>query len=255
MVGKRDRILELTEYLESCGISVNIAKNKARGNKGFFKASGNNFRIDIAKGQSEDSIIRTLAHEFAHFVHYKNDKSLKNLDFIFEDSKIVLEELISATVKMIPKKTIKPLFDLKEAIKEEITDLKTRLETMEYNEELLVEKIKKTSLKHLLKYDRVKVLEGFGVKYYNVESLGNETDVDIYLKLLSKKRALKRLNSKMNRLNKYYNSPTELFARSFELYISDKMQLKSTAPTVYSCYEKLMESGKQKILINFVNKI
>jgi hypothetical protein len=69
--------LDLENYLKSCGIEVYVGKNNARGNKGYFKVKGADFRIDIAKGQSEDVILKTLAHEFAHFVHYYYDKSLK----------------------------------------------------------------------------------------------------------------------------------------------------------------------------------
>ena len=36
MADKRDRILELTKYIESLGVQVNLGKNKARGNKGIF---------------------------------------------------------------------------------------------------------------------------------------------------------------------------------------------------------------------------
>ena len=37
MVSTRNRILNLVDYIESTGIVVNIGKNKAQGNKGFFK--------------------------------------------------------------------------------------------------------------------------------------------------------------------------------------------------------------------------
>ena len=37
MASERNRILDVLNYVESCGIEVNIGKNKARGNKGFFE--------------------------------------------------------------------------------------------------------------------------------------------------------------------------------------------------------------------------
>ena len=41
MVSERNRIIRLKEYFESLGIEVNIGKNKARGNKGFFRGTNN----------------------------------------------------------------------------------------------------------------------------------------------------------------------------------------------------------------------
>ena len=49
MDSKRNRTLELISYIESQGVVVNIAKNKARGNKGFFLSKCGDYRIDIAK--------------------------------------------------------------------------------------------------------------------------------------------------------------------------------------------------------------
>ena len=128
MVSKRNRIVDLENYLKSCGIEVNVGKNKARGNKGYFKVKGADFRIDIAKGQSEDVILKTLAHEFAHFVHYYFDKSLKNLDFIFDkNNEEILPELLNITVDSIPKDSIEPLFNLKNDVKQEILSLTKQL--------------------------------------------------------------------------------------------------------------------------------
>ena len=82
MVSERNRIVNLVKYLESCGITINIAKNKARGHRGYFKAIGDGFRIDIARGLSEDAVLRTLAHEFAHYVHYNYDKTFFPEEFL-----------------------------------------------------------------------------------------------------------------------------------------------------------------------------
>ena len=127
MASERDRILRLTKYLETLGIQVNIGKNKAFGNKGIFRAVKNVYRIDIAKGQTNDVIIKTLTHEFAHFVHYQYDKSLSNLDFIFPNNDEILEELISITVQSIPKSTIQPLFDKKKLLNQEIMQYENQI--------------------------------------------------------------------------------------------------------------------------------
>jgi hypothetical protein len=85
MDNPRNRTKELINFIESCGILVNCAKNNARGHRGFFRTDGKQFRIDLSKKLDDELILKTLAHEFAHYIHYKYDKSLKNLDFIFSN--------------------------------------------------------------------------------------------------------------------------------------------------------------------------
>lgn len=185
MACERNRILETTQYLESLGIEVNIGKNKARGNKGFFKAYDKNFRIDIAKNQSEETVLKTLVHEFAHYVHYTYDKTLKSLDFIIDEDDELTEELIKLTVDSISKNSIAPIFKAKEEIKAEIA---------------------KSSLNI------------FKQKFLQKE--------------------LKRINSKISRLNRYYNSATELFARSMEAYILNREVFLKKAPNLAKHYNQ-----------------
>lgn len=255
MASERNRIVDLTNYLEACGIEVNIGKNKARGNKGYFKVRGDSFRIDVAKNQAEDSVINILAHEFAHFVHYEYDKTLKSLDFIFTDSDSLMEELLAVTVATIPKQTVEPLFKQAKLLKDDINVLKLKLNALNLDYEKLEKRIKKSPFKYLLKYDKVKVYEGFYLKSYSIEELIEETDVNLYLHLKSKQRNLRRLNSKISRLNKYYNEPTELFARAFELFISDRKLLLNTAPTVCKMLEEAISSNKISLLTDFVNNV
>ena len=258
MASERNRILNLIKYVESCGIEVNVGRNKARGNKGFFKAVNNCYRIDIAKELSEDAIVATLAHEFAHYVHFNHDKSLRSLDFVFDDSESVLEELIAATVEMIPKHTVKPLFEQKNAVKKEIEELIKKIQSFAPDFSYTTDSrryeknINKTNLKYLLKYDRVKVLEGFSIKYYSVDALSEESEAELFLKLKSKKRMLNRINSRINRLNRYYNSPTELFARGFELYVTDKKRLSIVAPKVADLFARNITHTKNSLLFGFV---
>ena len=72
MASERNRILNCVNFLEKQGIRVNIGKNKARGNKGFFKVGRDLYRIDVAKGLDDEVIISTLCHEFSHFIHYNH---------------------------------------------------------------------------------------------------------------------------------------------------------------------------------------
>lgn len=198
MASKRNRLIDIVSYLQSLGIEVNIAKTKARGNKGFFRVKGNSYRIDIAKGHNDDEIISLLTHEFSHYVHYSYDKTLKSLSFVFEKENQFLEELIQITVETIPKSSVEPLFNAKKELEEKL------------------------------------------------KSSNNP-----FIKITTQKM-LNRINSKIYRLNRYYNSPTELFARSFETYITNKDLLRSKAPKLTEYYDNLVGSKKIQLLTDFV---
>lgn len=251
MACERDCILEFVNYLKSLDIDVNIGKNKAGGNNGFFKAVRNKYRIDISKNLSESEIIRVLIHEFVHYLHYKSDKTLKSTDFIFNGLYGSYEEdLIKLTVDSIPKMTARELFIQKDDCKKEIDRLINKLavafpDVKLSNKNNIIEKsILKTDLKYLLKHDRVRVISPFSRKVYSIENIeksfssANPEYIN-YIKLCSKKRELNRLNSKISRLNRYYNSPAELIARSFEYYILKPDYMCSLTPNLYSYYNAL----------------
>ena len=263
MASERNRILDLIDYVRTCGIVVNFGKNKARGNRGFFKVVGKDFRIDIAKGLSENYILGTISHEFAHYVHYTYDKNLKDLGFVFSlmDDDIV-EELLKITVELLPKSSVEPFFKKKEVLEKDINLLMSKLydscpDFKKSNGVKLIEnRIKNTDMKYLLKYDMVNVQSITGaVKKYSIGSLSMDSEIEIYLHLKSKQRALKRLNSRIARLNKYYNLPTELFARAFEMYILNKDKLAQIAPSVYKDINDAIIFGKLPLLCNFVKII
>ena len=253
MAGQRDRIIELKNYIESLGVDVNIGKNKAKGNKGFFKARKNsNYRIDIAKNLSDTDVLKVLIHEAAHYVHYRNDSSLKSLDFIFNNRfKEFEEDLISLTVDTIPKDFATELFRQKQPIKDEISVISKKIKTtypdinLSQKNNKIQREISKYKFKHLLKYDRVKVLNGFSTKIYSIDTLSNDfkeikPEYLDYIKLCSLKRRLSRINSKISRLNRYYNTPTELFARSFEFYALNSDYMKSLTPNLYNFYKEVV---------------
>ena len=206
MVSERNRILELVNYIESLGITVNCAKNKARGNKGFFKVKAEKFRIDIAQGLSDEEILRVLVHEFSHYIHYKNDKTLKSLNFILPTiDNLLLEELITLTVDAIPKETIEPLFKMHERLEKEVNSIKK-----------------------------------------------DKNSFVMYLELQSKERLLKSVKTKMQRVNRYYNSKTELFARSMEQFILNVENFRLRAPNLYNLYSEFVETKKDLELNNFL---
>ena len=65
-----------------------------------------------------------------------------------------------------------------------------------------------------------------------------------YIILKSKQRALSRINSKISRLNKYYNNPSELLARFCELYFLDEQASCTLAPTAVMQFKQSLERKK-----------
>ena len=115
MVSERNRSIALANYISSLGLEVNLQKNKARGNKGFFANRNGQCRIDVSCSLPEDELASVLIHEFAHYFHFTHDKTLQSLDFIFgkyDDD--FLNELIEITVNSVDKQNASELFNLKE---------------------------------------------------------------------------------------------------------------------------------------------
>ena len=65
-----------------------------------------------------------------------------------------------------------------------------------------------------------------------------------YITLKSKKRMLGRINSRISKLNRYYNAPTELFARFVELYFLLPLKTKEIAPNAYFLFELALKDNK-----------
>ena len=239
MVSERNRIIELEKYFQSIGIDINIGKNKARGHKGVFMHRLDNFRIDVSKNIEEQNVLPVLLHEFAHYLHYYYDKSLKSLDFIFGDLDDELrEELIKVTILDVPKDIASSLYTAKKSLASEIKELGEKIRQKYPDFKLsekskLIEKGFSHPLKYLLKYDRVRVFN----KLYSIENLDKDFELDSiqkdYILLKSKQRYLKRVNSRINKLNRYYNTPTELFARFVEMFYTNPNKLKTIAPRAF----------------------
>jgi hypothetical protein len=67
------------------------------------------------------------------------------------------------------------------------------------------------------------------------------------------KKMLNNINSKISRLNKYYNSPTELMARSWEYYFTNKEGFKNTAPLLVIKYDNIIKNNKIPELTKMIN--
>ena len=111
--------------------------------------------------------------------------------------------------------------------------------------------IKKSNAKYLLKYDRVKILSGFWRKRYQILSVNTiENDFPdmpeafaAYIRLRSCQRKQKRISSRINKLQKYYKRPTELFARLIEGLYIDKEWVCAIAPYSTECFYRLLDEG------------
>ena len=252
---ERDRLIN---YIKSCGIAVNIGKNKARGHKGFFRASDGGYRIDISNSLSDEEICSVLVHEFIHYVHYCHDINMENIEFMLpEQNDILTEELLRITVNSIKKKSISPLYSMKQNADIEVKNifslLKKKYPDIKLGKpyKVLENILNKSNMKYLLKHDNVAVYEGFTKKLYRVSDVDNydiNEDAALYIRLKSKQRLQRRINSRISKLNRYYNRPSELLARSFECYIFDNEKFKELAPNLSKIYNETIKLCKIKEL-------
>lgn len=243
----------LKNFVESFGIDINIGKNKARGNKGIFIRKNTDFRIDISK--NTENPIGTIIHEFAHYIHSIYDKNLKSLDFVFGNlDNEINEELIKITVENVPKDFATDLFNKKSEVEKEIKSLAKFIKTVipdfklsEPNKQ--IEKSIGLPAKYLLKYDRVRIFTKI-ISVGNIEQdCPNLTPVQAaYIQIKSKKRLIGRINSKISRLNRYYNQPTELFARFVESYFTDNVHTQQLAPKTCKLMENVLNNQSIKEL-------
>ena len=64
-----------------------------------------------------------------------------------------------------------------------------------------------------------------------------------YIRLNSYRKKQHRIASKINKLNKYYMKPAELFARFVEGLVIDENSIKNLAPNTYARFFELLNSG------------
>ena len=247
MVSERNRIVELSNFLNSIGLEVNIGKTKARGNNGVFIRKGSCYRIDISKAVAQSKIESVILHEFAHYIHSLYDKNLSDLSFIFgKVSDIELEELLKVTVQEVPKEFAQELCLQKDLITKDVKKIAESLNEIYPSFKLSspckeIERLMSRPLKYLLKYDQVM----YNNQIYSIQLLEASGSVSneilLYLKLKSKQRLLRRLTNKISKLNKYYNNPSELFARFFGLYFTNNILSKELAPSISKKMSDIIE--------------
>lgn len=260
------KIKELITYIKEQGITVNT-NTKARGHQGFFV----NGRIDISKNIPDEKIIPTLLHEFSHYIHSKLEPSITktggSLSVLFnqQDTDKIYDELINVTHFVDENSLHKRLSyhqeQVKKKIKEFDKEIKKEYPSFQRSKKFkeLEKIIKKTDAKYLLKYDRVKI-KGWFFKSAKILSIDTvETDfpelkssVVAFIKLKSYQRKQSRISHRINKINKYYQRPTELFARFVEGLHIDNEKIKDLAPISYSRFYELLKEGYYKELRNLL---
>ena len=259
---------ELISYFKKLGINVNT-RTKARGHQGFFLKN----RIDVSKSIPQHRVVPTLLHEFAHYVHSQIEPKMNITGGSFfelfgEENEIFQKELLKVTNFVDENSLCVKLYEHKDRIKDKINELEGIIKE-EYPNFLRSKPfkefnryIKKSDAKYLLKYDRVRIVTGFwkkSTKLITVSTIEQDfpqmpKSFAAYIRLKSAQKKQSRVSARINKLNKYYTKPNELFARFIEGMYLDKDWVKALAPyTTKKFYENLNE-GKYKDLETVVYK-
>lgn len=255
----RNKINELVHYIRTLGLEVNLDTH-ARGHQGFFL----NNRIDISKKTPKEKVIQTLLHEFAHYINKKIEPDIKksSINSVFHTEEDINDELILVTHFVDENSKLKLLNFHKSEIKKQISELDSIIKLYypkfqrskpfkEFNTYIRFSKAK-----YLLKHDRVRYTSPFlrRVEYFSVDTIDKDFNMpkafSSYIKLRSYQRKQTRISSKINKLKKYYYSPSELFARFVEGIYIDKFKIKQIAPKAYDLFEKSLVRGDYFELYN-----
>ena len=115
--------------------------------------------------------------------------------------------------------------------------------------------IKKSKARYLLRYDRVKFVSPFlrHIEILSIDGLEQDfpdmpTAFCAYIRLKSAQKKQARISARINKLNKYYEKPTELFARLVEGLYIDPNKTQALAPLACERFLKLLEQGYYKEL-------
>ena len=259
--------ISLCEYFESLGINVNL-KTKARGHVGFCLKN----RIDVSKYTPKERIVPVLLHEFAHFIHSKMEKNIAktggSIEILFDvtSNEPYFSELLSVTNFIDKNSLCEKLYCHKNIIKEKIKEQENIIKS-EYPKFQRSKKfkdfdkfIKHSKAKYLLKYDRVRLVTGFFRKNEEIFSINNiKTDFPqikpafaSYIEMRSLQRKQAKISRRINSYKKYYELPTELFARFIEGIYLDREIVKKYAPNSYDRFVELLEEEYYFELTNVV---
>ena len=256
---------DLIKYFRSIGLKVNTS-TKARGNQGLYIKN----RIDISKNIPQERVIPTLLHEFAHYIHSQIEPLMEQtggtLEVIFDDneSKFYESELELVTRFVDKNSRCDKLLCHKSLLKEKIAQferiIKDKYPAFQRSKKFVEfnRYIKGSNARYLLKYDRVKLHSGCFVRktqFYTIDNIENDfpdmpKEFAAYIRLNSCRKKQARVSSKINKINKYYSKPTELFARFIEGLYINKEKVQILAPNCYKRFFELLNAGYYKELSN-----
>ena len=258
---------ELIKYFKSLGLTVHTT-TKARGHQGFFLKN----RIDISKNIPENRVVPTLLHEFAHYIHSKIEPDMNKtggtLGMLFkDDSRVLFDELIKVTNFVDPNSLCVRLYEHKDRVKSKIKEYENIIKI--YYPDFMRSKnfkefdkyIKKSDARYLLKYDRVKLIQGGffrkTTKLYSIDNIEKDfTDMPkaftAYIRLKSYQKKQTRISARINKYKKYYEKPAELFARLVEGLYLDREWVEAIAPNAVERFYKLAEAGYYMELKNLL---
>ena len=249
---------ELIKYFKSLGLTVHTT-TKARGHQGFFLKN----RIDISKNISENRIVPTLLHEFAHYIHSKLEPDMNktggSLGVLFQSNNpLYKEELVKITNFVDNNSLCIRLLEHKDRVKQKIKEYE--IEVKKYYPKFMRSKkfkefdryIRRSNARYLLKYDRVKLIEGGffkkTTKLYSIDNIEKDfTDMPpafaAYIRLHSYQKKQARISARINKYKKYYEKPCELFARFVEGIYLDREWVEAIAPNVSRQFFDLLKNG------------
>ncbi len=248
----------LTEFLRSLNIEVRT-NTKARGNSGLYQRN----RIDISRNLSDEKALKVLIHEFAHHIHFKIDKDFSknggSVEKLFNtyESDVIKTELINVTKSVDTNSRLKVFIDAKEETAKNIKDIQSAIRR-EYPSFQRSKKfiefecyVKNSPARYLVKYDAVKISHGFFFSKEKILTVKNlEEDFpdmpksfQLYIKLCSMQRKQSKISRRINKLNKYYEQPTELFARFVQGYFFNPSEVAEIAPISVKRFLELLKCG------------
>ncbi len=258
-----EKAKELIKYIKDVGLEVHTS-TKARGHQGFYMKN----RIDISRNITDSRVIPTILHEFTHYIHSQIEPFMERtggtLEAIFDDNdpSFYQNELLKITGIVdsnskceklnLHKKIIKDkIKSYEEIIKQKYPQFQRSKKFQEFDKY-----IKKSNAKYLLKYDRIKLITrglNKSTQYLSIDNIENDfpdmpEEFAAYIRLKSCQKRQSRISSKINRLNKYYSKPAELFARFVEGLYLNHDEVKNLAPNSYKRFFELLNAGYYKEL-------
>ncbi len=246
---------EFIDFLENLGLDINT-HTKARGHQGVFLKN----RIDVSKKLNNERKIEVLAHEFAHYIHLKLEpdmmKTQGKLSVLFQtsDTAVIEKELYNLTLVVDKNASLTALKAQKQDVIKHM-DVQKKIIQAKYPNFSISEKfkdferyIKGSKAKYFLKYDRIKFITPFlrREEIYSIENIevdfADMPEVFVaYIRLISLKRRRARISRRLNRYNKYYRQPSELFARFVESFFVDESLAKRYAPVTSDIFFRLLD--------------